>query len=79
MKTAKVKQLALKTLPKINNTLIMQGNMDKEVEPKQSWKIYELMQRPKEYHIIDGAGHPYNGYEDRVVDLALMWFGKFLK
>ena len=76
---AEVKKLALKTLPKIKNTLIMQGNEDKEVEADQSFAIYKQLARAKEYHIIDGAGHPYIGYEDRTVELAIPWLNKFLK
>ena len=74
-----IKKLSDVVLPKITHTLIMQGNEDKEVEPKHSFEIYNLLARPKEYHIIDGAGHPYTGYEDRVIALTLFWFNKFLR
>ncbi len=74
-----IRQRALETLPKTENVLIMHGNADVEIEPQQSWEIYNLLKRPKEFHIIDGAGHSFKGYEDRVVDLSLYWFDRFLK
>jgi uncharacterized protein len=76
---AEVKRLAKIALPKISNVLIMQGNKDKEVEPEKSRELYDLLPKQKEYHIINGAGHGYQGFESEATKLALYWFDKFLK
>lgn len=74
-----VDDLVRANAPKISHTLIMQGNNDDEVFPEQSWAAYNLMRGPKEYHIIDGASHKFDGQEDRVIDFTLYWFNKFLR
>lgn len=60
--------------------LILHGSTDEIVPLEHSQKLYEAAAEPKRLEIIEGADHAFSQSEhlNKVIDLSLGWFKKYL-
>ncbi len=60
--------------------LIIHGNKDKRVQPKDAQIIYNLLEQPKDLKIIKGADHYFYNQKHvkQVVSATLKWFKEYL-
>ncbi len=68
---------AIRSAPPI---LILHSSSDEVVPLEHSQKLYEAAAEPKRLEIIEGADHIFSKREhlNKVIDLSLEWFRKFL-
>ena len=64
----------------VSRALVIHGERDETVPCIEGKKIYENMQQPKRLEIIEGGDHVFSdpSHRERVIDLALNWFDKYL-
>jgi len=64
----------------VSRALVIHGEIDETVPFIEGKKIYENMQQPKRIEIIEGGDHVFSepSHRERVIDLALNWFDKYL-
>ncbi|KKT92724.1 MAG: Alpha/beta fold family hydrolase [Parcubacteria group bacterium GW2011_GWA2_45_14] len=68
------------SMPKMNNVMIIQGEMDKEINYMDAVTAFNyLPSGNRELHMISGVGHPFEGKENEVASYAVSWFNKYLK
>jgi uncharacterized protein len=74
-----IDQLQKIHLTRAKNVLIIQGTEDKTIY-NLAWakEIYDLINEPKKLLYIKGANHAYKGYEQKVINEAVNWFGKIM-
>ena len=60
--------------------LVIHGEIDETVPCIEGKRIYESLQQPKHLEIIEGGDHVFSdpSHRERVIDLALNWFDKYL-
>jgi alpha/beta superfamily hydrolase len=68
---------AVRSAPAI---LILHGRLDEVVPVEHSQKLYEAAAEPKRLEIVEGADHVFSKSEhlNKVIDLSLEWFKKYL-
>jgi len=61
--------------------MILHGNLDEVVPPEHAQKLYEAAPDPKRLEIVVGADHVFSqtGHLNKVIDLSLEWFNKYLR
>jgi dipeptidyl aminopeptidase/acylaminoacyl peptidase len=64
----------------VSTALVIHGEEDETVPCFEGKRIYENLQRPKDIEIIEGGDHVFSdpSHRERVIDLALNWFDKYL-
>jgi hypothetical protein len=64
----------------ISRALVVHGEKDETVPCIEGKKIYENLRQPKYLEIIEGGDHVFSdpSHRERVIDLALNWFDKYL-
>ena len=64
----------------VSRALVIHGERDETVPCIEGKKIYENLQQPKRLEIIEGGDHVFSdpSHRERVIDLALNWFDKYL-
>jgi uncharacterized protein len=64
----------------VSCALVIHGEMDETVPSIEGKKIYENLQQPKSLEIIEGGDHVFSdpSHRERVINLALDWFDKYL-
>jgi fermentation-respiration switch protein FrsA (DUF1100 family) len=60
--------------------LILQGTSDEIVPVEHAQRLYDAASEPKELEIIEGADHVFSKSQhlNKVIDLRLKWFRKYL-
>jgi dipeptidyl aminopeptidase/acylaminoacyl peptidase len=64
----------------VSTVLVIHGEQDETVPCFEGKKIYENLQEPKRLEIIEDGDHVFSdpSHRERVIDLALNWFDKYL-
>lgn len=65
---------------KVSNALVVHGEMDDTVPCREGKAIYENMQEPKEWVMIEGGDHIFSNPSDReqAMAVSLSWFRRYL-
>lgn len=60
--------------------MLIHGHQDKEVNFQEAIEIYKRARQPKALKIIKGADHTFTNpqHRDKVIDMTLKWFDKYL-
>jgi len=68
---------AVRSAPPI---LILHGSLDEVVPPEHAQKLHEAASEPKRLEFVAGADHVFSQHEhlNKVIDLSLEWFKKYL-
>ena len=68
---------AIKNTPPI---LIVHGDTDELVPVEHAYRLYKAAKKPKKLEIIEGGDHTFSQAKDldRVINLTLEWFKKYL-
>ena len=64
----------------VSTALVIHGEQDETVPCFEGKNIYENLRQPKDLQIIEGGDHVFSdpSHRERVIDLALNWFDKYL-
>jgi|GEM_PF-3126687 len=72
-------EIAKRVLPQMKNVMVLFGADDQLVSPLCGQEIINLVRKPRELHLIDGAGHNCKRKSEIAVNLAAGWLVKFLR
>jgi uncharacterized protein len=65
---------------KVSGGLVVHGEMDEVVPFAEGRAIFDNLQEPKRFELIEGGDHVFSelAHRDRAIRLAIDWFGSFL-
>lgn len=67
-------------LKRMRNVCIIHGSKDEKVDRASAQTIYDMVNEPKEIHIIETKGHQYFGeHEMEFLEIGVNWLKKKLK